>query len=107
MFRKFTPVFGFFLTVLQPIQAQLKYEQETTLTRFTSREDLEKIVHEFCKATIGDPNITVVSIRYSEQKISDDTTCYNGIINCFVSEPDKDVARITAKAVELYSAQNK
>ncbi len=92
-----------FLTLLfvgSPSFATLKYQQEYTISTFSSDQDTQESTVEFLLAAKGDPNLKVVDIKYTQEKISDDCISYNAILTCHVSEPDKDFARIDEKILQ-------
>lgn len=89
----------FFLVVLMMschMEAALKYRQDLTMMSWKSQEDVEERVQEFCNATIGEPNIKVIGVKFQQKKNRKDIS-YIGIITCLVSEVDNDCMRISGK----------
>lgn len=84
------------MNVCSILCAGLKYQQDMTFTSWKSMEAVEQDANEFYKATIGDPNIKVIDIKYKTKKNGKGST-YNAIIKCHVSEVDWDFIRIRGK----------
>ena len=87
----------FILAISLPMHAALQYEQELTITSWVSLEDVQKSVQEFCAATLGEPYIKVIDVKYKTKKKSKKNISYSGIITCHVSEIDADLLRIQGK----------
>lgn len=93
-------VFFALMLMCSPLTGALKYQQEVTISTFTSEEDSRDMANQFVRAADGDPNIKVVDIRYEQEKLGKDCTSYNAVITCHVSKSDVDVARVQEKMVQ-------
>ncbi len=85
-------VFGF----CHSAEAALKYKQSLTISSWNSMEAVEERAKEFCDATIGDPDIKLINVKYNQKKKSG-SIIYNAIITCYVSQVDMDFMRIDGK----------
>lgn len=92
---KLVTVFLLLLVVFNNMEAHaaLKYQQELTFSSWKSKEDVGEMVQAFCKAAIGDPDIKVISVEYSQNKKRGVVT-YNATLMCHVSKVDDDLTRI-------------
>lgn len=79
--------------------AALKYQQDLTISRWTSLKDVEESVQEFCEAAEGDPDIKVIKVSYKQTKKRGDIM-YSATIICYVSKIDEDLMRINGKAFQ-------
>jgi hypothetical protein len=52
------------LLALSQLSAKLTYQQEFTLSTFTSEEEIKRTVKEFMRAAAGDPDLSVIGVRY-------------------------------------------
>ena len=96
----FNPLFFAVMLICNPLSAALKYQQDVTISTFTSAKESKEMADEFLQAAEGDPDLKVVDIKYVQEKLGKDCTSYNAVITCRVSKPDKDVLRVQEKMTQ-------
>lgn len=79
------------------LNATLSYQQEFTLSSFTSNEECRERVQQFQQAAEGDPDLKVVDIQYSQEPFHDNGIIYHATVKCHVAHEDIDIARIAKK----------
>jgi hypothetical protein len=82
------------------VNAALKYQQEVTISSFSSEKETKEMVSKFCQAAKDDPDLKVIDVRFEQKKLSDNFISYDGIIKCHVSKIDKDLFRIQEKMIQ-------
>ena len=89
-----------FLIIAYSLDAELKFEQQVTISNLQSSESVAEEARAFCKAAAGDPDIAIIGIKYDHEKVDEHTTWYNAIITCYVSKVDEDIWRIEGKMIQ-------
>jgi hypothetical protein len=78
-----------------------KYEQEFTLTRYTTMEDVKKMAALFTEATKEVGTLKITNVKYLQEG-----DAYHAIFKCLVKEVDKDLMKANAVMWEKYLNKN-